>query len=69
MAVTPSALVTTNCPLLFMVILVILSLIVGGSIWTHRYYENTKNEFENKLKILEDTIDDENNKEKNIQNI
>lgn len=51
------------------VILVILSLIIAGSMWTHKYYETTLNEFEEKLGELENSINDEENKTDKVKEV
>lgn len=51
------------------VVLVILGLIIGGSIWTHNYYETTMNEFDEKLNNLVESIDNQTNKEEKIKEI
>jgi prolipoprotein diacylglyceryltransferase len=40
----------------FFVIIGILSLIIGGSIWTHSFYESTRNQIDKKLEILSSNI-------------
>lgn len=49
------------------IIIGILGIIIGGSIWTHDFYENTKNELEGKLNILSETIEIEDDKEEKIK--
>ena len=51
------------------VVIGILVIIVGGSFWTHSFYEKTKNEFEEKLEVLVSTIDVEGNKEEKIKEL
>lgn len=51
------------------VIVTILIMIIGGSVWTHNFYENTKNEFKEKLNSLDQTIDLEQDKEEKIKEI
>lgn len=51
------------------VVIAIFALIVGGSMWTYNFYEDTKNEFDEKLNGLVQTIDSETNKEKKIKEI
>ena len=51
----------------FIIVFTILALIVGGSFWTHSYYENTMNEFGEKLDNLVNTIELERNKEEKIK--
>lgn len=51
------------------VVFIILALIVGGSLWTHSYYEKTKSEFDEKLTNLEETISSNIDKEKKIKEL
>ena len=51
------------------VIITILIMIIGGSIWTYKFYENTKKEFDEKLNNLAQTIDLEGDKEEKIKEI
>lgn len=51
------------------VIILILAMIIGGSIWTHNFYETTLNEFSQKLEELAQTIDSDINKEEKINEI
>lgn len=48
------------------IILVVLALIISGSYFTYKYYENIKNEFEEKLSKMSKEIEDDNFNEKNI---
>ena len=47
----------------------ILAIIIGGSIWSYKFFESTKNEFEEKLNNLVQTIYTETNKEEKIKEI
>lgn len=51
------------------VVIVIFSLIIGGSIWIYKFYENTKSVFEDKLETLVETIETEEKKEIRIKEI
>ena len=49
------------------IVIGILGIIIGGSMWTHGFYEKTKNELEGKLNILAKTIEIEDDKEEKIK--
>lgn len=51
------------------VVFTILALIVGGSLWTHSFYEATKNEFDKKLNILSESLDSQVDKDSKIEDI
>ena len=51
------------------VVIGILAMIIGGSFWTHGFYESTRNELDEKLESLAQTIDTEMNKEDKIKEI
>lgn len=51
------------------VVIAIFSLIIGGSIWIYKFYENTKSVFEDKLETLVETIETEEKKEIRIKEI
>ena len=51
------------------VVVVILGLVVGGSFWTHGFYEKTRDEFDEKLNTLSETIETEVDKEGKIKEV
>ena len=51
------------------IISVIVALMVACSVWTHGFYEDTMNEFDEKLNSLASTIDTASNKEEKINEI
>lgn len=51
------------------VVFSILTLIIGGSICTHSFYENTRNDFDKKLNVLAETLETNIDKDEKINDL
>ena len=53
----------------FIIIIVIVGLIIGGSVYSHHFYEKLQEQFSNELQKLVDNIEIDTDKEKTISDI